>query len=119
MKVLHEVFLNPGLFLLFGGILIGFISQQQGIRVTESMDKFFVVLFQGVLRLFLLESYRGFASLLVKFPFDFTQISYEGLDGSHGDERLASLSAANTKEVLEGNCTQMTETQTAFGSLLA
>jgi len=119
MKVLHEVFLNPGLFLLFGGILIGFISQQQGIRVTESMDKFFVVLFQGVLCLFLLESYRGFASLLVKFPFDFTQISYEGFDGSHGDERLASLSAAKTKEVLEGNCTQMTETQTAFGSLLA
>jgi hypothetical protein len=55
MKVLHEVFLNPGLFMLFGGILIGFISQQQGVRVTDSMDKFFVVLFKGMLCLFLLE----------------------------------------------------------------
>jgi hypothetical protein len=26
---LHEVFLNPGLFLLFGGILIGYVSQYQ------------------------------------------------------------------------------------------
>ena len=54
-KVLHEVFLNPGLVMLFGGIVIGFISQQQGVKVTESMDKFFVVLFQGILCLFLLE----------------------------------------------------------------
>jgi hypothetical protein len=54
-KVLHEVFLNPGLFMLFGGIIIGFISRQQGVPVTESMDKFFVVLFQGVLCLYLLE----------------------------------------------------------------
>ena len=29
-ELLHEVFLNPGLFLLFGGILIGFISGLQG-----------------------------------------------------------------------------------------
>ncbi|MEO6202031.1 MAG: sodium-dependent bicarbonate transport family permease [Nitrospirales bacterium] len=54
-KVLHEVFLNPGLYLLFGGILIGFISRLQGVKVTEVNDKFFVVLFQGVLCLFLLE----------------------------------------------------------------
>lgn len=27
--LLHEVFLNPGLFLLFGGILIGFVSELQ------------------------------------------------------------------------------------------
>jgi hypothetical protein len=54
-KVMHEVFLNPGLFLLFGGILIGFIARLQGVRVTDSMDKFFVVLFQGILCLFLLE----------------------------------------------------------------
>jgi uncharacterized protein len=54
-QILHEIFLNPGIFMLFGGILIGFISQLQGIRVTDTMDKFFVVLFQGVLCLFLLE----------------------------------------------------------------
>ena len=29
-KLLHEVFLNPGLFLLFGGILIGYISGTAG-----------------------------------------------------------------------------------------
>jgi uncharacterized protein len=45
-KVLHEVFLNPGLFMAFGGIMIGFISRLQGIRVKDSMDKSFVVLFQ-------------------------------------------------------------------------
>ncbi len=54
-KVMHEVFLNPGLYLLFCGILIGFIARLQGVRVTDSMDKFFVVLFQGILCLFLLE----------------------------------------------------------------
>ena len=54
-KALHEIFLNPGLFLLFGGIAIGFISRLQGVHVTEANDKFFVVLFQGVLCLFLLE----------------------------------------------------------------
>jgi uncharacterized protein len=54
-KALHEIFFNPGLFLLFGGIAIGFISRLQGVHVTEANDKFFVVLFQGVLCLFLLE----------------------------------------------------------------
>lgn len=54
-KVLHEIFLNPGIFLLFGGITIGFISRLQGVEVTEANDSFFVVLFQGVLCLFLLE----------------------------------------------------------------
>ena len=33
-KLLHEVFLNTGLYLLFGGILIGFISGRQGEEVT-------------------------------------------------------------------------------------
>ena len=33
-NVLHEVFFNPGLYLLFGGILIGFIAQLQGVEVT-------------------------------------------------------------------------------------
>jgi len=54
-KVLHEVFFNPGLYLLFGGIVIGFIGRLQGVKVTEVDDKFFVVLFHGVLSLFLLE----------------------------------------------------------------
>ncbi len=54
-KTLHEIFLNPGLYLLFGGILIGFISRLQGIEVTQANDRFFVVLFQGILCLFLLE----------------------------------------------------------------
>ena len=54
-KLLHEVFLNPGLYLLFGGILIGFVSRRQGADVTRDDDNFFNVLFQGVLCLFLLE----------------------------------------------------------------
>ena len=33
-QLLHEVFLNPGLVLLFGGILIGFVSGLQGKGVT-------------------------------------------------------------------------------------
>jgi hypothetical protein len=54
-ELLHEVFLNPGLFLLFGGILVGYISGLQGTEVTRADDTFFVDLFQGVLCLFLLE----------------------------------------------------------------
>jgi hypothetical protein len=54
-KLLHEVFLNTGLYLLFGGILIGLISGMQGEEVTRADDSFFVTLFQGVLCLFLLE----------------------------------------------------------------
>jgi hypothetical protein len=54
-KLLHEVFLNTGLYLLFGGIAIGFISGLQGEKVTRDDDNFFVALFQGVLCLFLLE----------------------------------------------------------------
>jgi len=54
-QLLHEVFLNPGLYLLFGGIAIGFISGLQGKEVTKGDDSFFVDLFQGVLCLFLLE----------------------------------------------------------------
>ena len=54
-KVLHEVFLNPGLYLLFGGIAIGFISRLQGEAVTRADDNLFVSLFHGVLCLFLLE----------------------------------------------------------------
>src|SRR5271157_6009209 len=54
-KLLHEVFLNTGLYLLFGGIMIGLISGLQGSEVTRADDSFFVTLFQGVLCLFLLE----------------------------------------------------------------
>lgn len=51
----REVMLNPGLFLLFGGIIIGYISRLQGLKVVEADDKLFVTLFQGLLCLFLLE----------------------------------------------------------------
>jgi len=54
-ELLQEVFLNPGLVLLFGGILIGVISGLQGQKVVAADDKFFVLAFQGVLCLFLLE----------------------------------------------------------------
>lgn len=54
-ELMREVFLNPGLFLLFGGILIGFLSGLQGHKVTDPDDKLFLDLFQGFLCLFLLE----------------------------------------------------------------
>ncbi|MHC5543420.1 sodium-dependent bicarbonate transport family permease, partial [Singulisphaera rosea] len=54
-KLLHEVFLNAGLYLLFGGITIGFISGLQGEKVTADDDRLFIGLFQGILCLFLLE----------------------------------------------------------------
>lgn len=54
-ELLREVFFNPGLFLLFGGILIGYISGLQGHKVTDADDKLFLDLFQGLLCLFLLE----------------------------------------------------------------
>jgi uncharacterized protein len=54
-KLLHEVFLNTGLYLLFGGIGIGFISGLQGPEVTRADYSFFVTLFQGILCQFLLE----------------------------------------------------------------
>ena len=54
-ELMHEVFLNPGLFLLFGGIVIGFISRYQGPEVSAKDDPLFIALFQGLLCLFLLE----------------------------------------------------------------
>lgn len=54
-ELLQEVFLNPGLVLLFGGIVIGLISGLQGQKVLHDDDNFFVAAFQGVLCLFLLE----------------------------------------------------------------
>ncbi|HYB80566.1 MAG TPA: sodium-dependent bicarbonate transport family permease [Mycobacterium sp.] len=54
-ELFQEVFLNPGLVLLIGGIIIGLISGLQGQKVVQDDDKFFVMAFQGVLCLFLLE----------------------------------------------------------------
>jgi hypothetical protein len=54
-ELLHEVFLNPGLYLLFGGIIIGFLGRLQGKAVTSLDDTLFVNIFHGMLCLFLLE----------------------------------------------------------------
>lgn len=54
-EILREVFLNPGLCLLVGGIIIGLISGLQGEKVIHDDDTFFVTAFQGMLALFLLE----------------------------------------------------------------
>ncbi len=57
-KVAHEVFLNPGLFLLFGGIIVGFISGIQALtdpHVVEGPNHLFIFIFKGALCLFLLE----------------------------------------------------------------
>jgi hypothetical protein len=54
-ELLHEVFLNPGIFLLFAGIAIGFVGRLQGERVTQVDDALFVNLFHGMLCVFLLE----------------------------------------------------------------
>jgi len=53
--MLREVLLNPGLCLLMGGIVIGFISGLQGQKVTAVDDPVFLTAFQGALCLFLLE----------------------------------------------------------------
>ncbi|MCV7091363.1 sodium-dependent bicarbonate transport family permease [Mycobacterium interjectum] len=54
-EILQEVFLNPGIILLVGGIAIGFISALQGQKVVHDQNELFVAAFQGVLCLFLLE----------------------------------------------------------------
>lgn len=53
--VLHEIFFNAGSFLLFGGIIIGYVSRLQGLKVVQADDALFISLFQGLLCLFLLE----------------------------------------------------------------
>jgi hypothetical protein len=55
LEVLHEVFFNPGIFLLFAGIAIGFIAQLQGNKAHLKEDNVLITLFQGLLCLFLLE----------------------------------------------------------------
>ncbi|BBZ43253.1 sodium-dependent bicarbonate transport family permease [Mycobacterium parmense] len=54
-EILQEVFLNPGLVLLVGGIAVGFIGAVQGQKVVHDQNELFVSAFQGVLCLFLLE----------------------------------------------------------------
>jgi uncharacterized protein len=54
-ELLHEVFFNPGIYLLFAGIAIGLVSRLQGAKVTAAGDKLFNDLFQALLCLFLLE----------------------------------------------------------------
>ncbi|NVB40486.1 sodium-dependent bicarbonate transport family permease [Pseudenhygromyxa sp. WMMC2535] len=54
-EVLRDVFLNPGLYLLLGGIAVGYVARTQGPSVVAADDLLFVDLFQGVLCLFLLE----------------------------------------------------------------
>ena len=68
-KLLREVFLNPGLCLLFGGIVIGFISGLQGHKVTHDADSLFITAFQGALCLFLLEMGMTAASKLRDLKF--------------------------------------------------
>jgi hypothetical protein len=63
-QLLREVFLNPGLCLLFGGIVIGFVSRLQGHKVTHDADSLFIAAFQGALCLFLLEMGMTAASKL-------------------------------------------------------
>lgn len=53
--LLQEVFLNPGIVLLIGGIVVGFIGAIQGQKVVHDQNELFVAAFQGVLCLFLLE----------------------------------------------------------------
>lgn len=51
-KLLHEVFFGKSIFLLVGGLLIGYIAGAEGIK---PLDLLFFDLFKGVLALFLLE----------------------------------------------------------------
>ncbi len=55
VALFKEVLLNPGLCLLVGAIVVGFISALQGQKVIHDNDTFFVSAFQGALCLFLLE----------------------------------------------------------------
>jgi uncharacterized protein len=54
-ELINEVLLNPGICLLLGAIVIGFISGLQGQKVVHDDNSFFVSAFQGALCLFLLE----------------------------------------------------------------
>jgi hypothetical protein len=51
-KMLHEVFFGKSIFLLIGGLIIGYVAGHEGIK---PLDLLFFDLFKGVLALFLLE----------------------------------------------------------------
>lgn len=51
-RMLHEVFFGKSIFLLLGGMMIGYVAGPQGI---EPLDKVFFDLFKGALAIFLLE----------------------------------------------------------------
>jgi hypothetical protein len=51
-KLLHEVFFSKSIFLLAGGLVIGYLAGPEGIK---PLDALFFDLFKGVLALFLLE----------------------------------------------------------------
>lgn len=50
--VAHEVFLGKGIVLLIGGLLIGWLSDPEGLKTIEPL---FMDLFKGILAIFLLE----------------------------------------------------------------
>ncbi|NBB92861.1 MAG: sodium-dependent bicarbonate transport family permease [Gammaproteobacteria bacterium] len=50
--VAHEVFLGKGIVLLIGGLLIGWLSDPEGLK---SIEPLFMDLFKGILAIFLLE----------------------------------------------------------------
>ena len=59
-EIIHEVFFNPGLYFLFGGIIIGLVAGKLFIpyhkeAVIASENLLFVTLMHGILCLFLLE----------------------------------------------------------------
>ena len=51
-KLMHEVFLGKSIYLLTGGLIIGYLAGPEGIK---PLDKVFFDLFKGMLALFLLE----------------------------------------------------------------
>jgi len=51
-KLMHEVFFGKSIYLLVGGLVIGYVAGAEGI---QPLDKLFFDLFKGVLALFLLE----------------------------------------------------------------
>lgn len=53
--MLHEVLLNPGIYLLFTGVIIGLLVGLKGKKSTEEVGHLFDFQFQGMLCLFIME----------------------------------------------------------------
>jgi hypothetical protein len=53
--LLHEVLLNPGIYLLFTGVIIGLLVGLKGKKATEEVGHLFDFEFQGMLCLFIME----------------------------------------------------------------